>query len=102
MTKMTTAILVAAGFILGGPAAAGDAAAGKELAMGSCADCHGEDGAGDEDYPAVAGMAEADFIKAMKAYADGTNKASPKMTKEAKKLNDTQLADLAAYYASLK
>ena len=102
MNKLTTAILIAAGVILAGPAAAGDAAAGKELAMGSCADCHGEDGAGDEDYPALAGMAEADFIKAMKAYADGTNKASPKMTKEAKKLSDAQLADMAAFYASLK
>ena len=102
MNTLTTAILIAAGIILAGPAAAGDAAAGKELAMGSCADCHGEDGAGDEDYPALAGMAEADFIKAMKAYADGTNKASPKMTKEAKKLSDAQLADMAAYYASLK
>ena len=102
MTRLTTAILIAAGVILAGPAAAGDAAAGKELALGSCADCHGEDGAGDADYPAVTGMTEADFIKAMKAYADGSNKASPKMTKEAKKLNDAQLADLAAYYASLK
>ena len=102
MNKLTTAILIAAGIILAGPAAAGDTAAGKELAMGSCADCHGEDGAGDEDYPALAGMAEADFIKAMKAYADGTNKASPKMTKEAKKLSDAQLADLAAFYAALK
>jgi len=102
MSRLATAILVTAGVILTGPAMAGDAAAGKELAMGSCADCHGEDGAGDEDYPAVAGMAEADFIKAMKAYADGSNKASPKMTKEAKKLSDAQLADLAAYYASLK
>ena len=102
MRRLTTAILVAAGVILAGPAVAGDAAAGKELAMGSCADCHGEDGAGDDDYPAIAGMAEADFIKAMKEYADGTRKDSPKMTKEAKKLNDAQLADMAAFYASLK
>ena len=102
MRRLTTAILVAAGVILAGPAVAGDAAAGKELAMGSCADCHGEDGAGDDDYPAIAGMAEADFIKAMKEYADGTRKDSPKMTKEAKKLNDSQLADMAAFYASLK
>ena len=102
MRRLTTAILVAAGVILAGSAVAGDAAAGKELAMGSCADCHGEDGAGDDDYPAIAGMAEADFIKAMKEYADGTRKDSPKMTKEAKKLNDSQLADMAAFYASLK
>jgi len=102
MKRLTTAILVAAGVILAGPAAAGDAAKGKELALGSCADCHGEDGAGDEDYPAVAGMTEADFVKAMKEYASGARKDSPKMTKEAKKLNDAQLADLAAFYASLK
>jgi cytochrome c553 len=81
---------------------AADVAAGKALAENACVDCHGEDGKGDADFPSVVGMSVADFAKAMKEYQDGTRKDSPKMTKEAKKLNDAQIADLAAYYATLK
>jgi cytochrome c553 len=81
---------------------AADVAAGKALAEDACMDCHGEDGKGDADFPSVVGMSVADFTKAMKEYQDGTRKDSPKMTKEAKKLNDAQIADLAAYYATLK
>ena len=83
-----------------GPAwAGGDAAAGKALSA-DCADCHGEDGKGDEDNPSIAGMAEADFIKAVKEYADGT-RSDKMMTKAAKKLSDKDVADLAAYFATL-
>jgi len=38
----------------------------------------------------------------MQEYANGTRTKSPKMTKEAKKLSAAQIADLAAYYATLK
>jgi cytochrome c553 len=98
---MAIAALVAAGVVLVPPAQAGDAAAGKVLAE-ACADCHGEDGKGDEDFPAVAGMSEADFTQAMVEYRDGTRSDSKQMTKAAKKLTDEEIADLAAYYATLK
>lgn len=102
MRRVALTMMVAAGMALAGPSLAADAAAGKALADESCADCHGEDGAGDADYPAIAGMSVDKFTKAMKEYQDGTRKKSPKMTKEAKKLSDAQLADLAAFYATLK
>jgi len=38
----------------------------------------------------------------MQEYANGTRSESPKMTKVAKKLSAEQIADLAAYYATLK
>jgi len=38
----------------------------------------------------------------MQEYANGTRTKSQKMTKEAKKLSAAQIADLAAYYATLK
>jgi len=98
--KMLPPSILACAILAAGPAwAGGDAAAGKELSA-DCADCHGEDGKGDEDFPAIAGMAEADFIKAMKEYADGT-RSDKMMAKAAKKLSDQELADLAAYYATL-
>jgi cytochrome c553 len=42
------------------------------------------------------------FSKAMQEYQDGTRTKNAKMTKEAKKLSAAQIADLAAYYATLK
>jgi len=97
---LTTALAACAAFATPGHAA--DAAAGKALAAESCADCHGEDGAGDADYPAINGMAVDKFTKAMQEYANGTRTKSAKMAKEAKKLSAAQIADLAAYYATLK
>ena len=102
MHKLTLASLLAATFVIAAPGYAADAAAGKALAGDSCADCHGEDGKGDADYPAINGMAVDKFTKAIEEYANGTRTKSPKMSKEAKKLNAAQIADLAAYYSTLK
>ena len=102
MNKLTISVLSAALLLLAGPGHAADAAKGKALSEASCADCHGEDGKGDADYPAIAGMSVDKFTKAMKEYQDGTRTKSPKMTKEAKKLSAEQIADLAAHFAALK
>jgi cytochrome c553 len=42
------------------------------------------------------------FTKAIQEYQNGTRTKSAKMTKEAKKLSAAQVADLAAYYSTLK
>jgi cytochrome c553 len=102
MNKVLITALLAAGTLIAVPGHAADPAAGKALAEASCADCHGDDGKGDADYPAINGMAVEKFTKAMQEYANGTRTKSPKMTKEAKKLSAAQIADLAAYYATLK
>lgn len=87
-------------FTAGAAWAGGDAAAGKAKAE-SCAMCHGDDGKGDEKYPAIAGMSVADFTKAMSEYRDGTRTENKMMVKAAKKLSDEDIADLAAYFSSL-
>jgi cytochrome c553 len=102
MYKTMLPVMLAALALLAAPANAADVAAGKALAEESCADCHGDDGAGDDDYPAIAGMSVEKFTKAMREYQDGTRTKNPKMIKEAKKLSAVQIADLAAYYAKLK
>jgi cytochrome c553 len=102
MNKVLITALLAVGTLISAPGYAADVAAGKALAEGSCADCHGDDGKGDADYPAINGMSVEKFTKTMQEYADGTRTKSPKMTKEAKKLSPAQVADLAAYFATLK
>lgn len=102
MNTTTLPTLLAVLIVLAVPVHAADVAAGKALAAESCADCHGDDGAGDDDYPAIAGMSTEKFTKAMREYQGGTRTKSPKMTKEAKKLSAAQIADVAAFYATLK
>mgnify|MGYP006314479617 FL=1 len=100
-TTMLPAMLAALA-LLAVPAHAADVAAGKVLAEESCIDCHGDDGAGDDDYPAITGLSVEKFTRAIQEYQNGTRTKSTKMTKEAKKVRAAQVADLAAYYATLK
>jgi cytochrome c553 len=83
-----------------GPAYSGDAAAGEALAK-KCTACHGADGKGKKDNPPIAGMAEAQFIQDMNDFKSG-KKESKSMQRTTKKLSDEDIANLAAYFGSLK
>lgn len=97
MIAMTVCLMLAAGSIQAG----GDAARGAELAV-DCADCHGEDGMGDEDNPKIAGMDEAEFVGALKGYKSGEREdESGMMADYAVDLSEQDMADLAAYFKSL-
>lgn len=101
MNKIYLSLLACAALTLSaGTALAGDAAAGKAKSE-ACADCHGDDGKGDDETPAIAGMAADKFTAAMAEYKSGARKDAM-MAKAAKKLSDEDIANLAAYYASLK
>jgi sulfide dehydrogenase cytochrome subunit len=102
MNKLTLSALLAAGVLIAAPTYAADVAAGKTIAEGGCADCHGDDGKGDDETPGIAGMAVDKFTKAMTEYQNGTRTKDAKMTKAAKKLDAAGVANVAAYYASLK
>jgi len=102
MKKLMLLALLGACTALAVPAHAADATAGKAKAEDSCADCHGEDGKGDDDSPGIAGMSVDKFTKAIQEYQNGTRTKSPKMAKEAKKLSAADIANLAAYYSTLK
>ena len=82
--------------------AAGDPARGEEL-KGECTDCHGEDGMGDEEYPRISGLEEDYLFEQLLAFKNGErpNRAEV-MLWFLEELNEQDLADLAAYYASLK
>jgi len=82
-------------------ALAGDAAAGKAKAA-MCVACHGANGiSAIPNYPNLAGQKEAYLVDAIKAYRDGTRK-NPVMSPMASALSDADVANLAAYFSSLK
>ena len=83
------------------PAAAADAAAGTTKAA-KCTVCHGLDGlAKNPDAPNLAGDSANYIRKQLGAYRSGERK-DPQMSIMAKNLSDDDIADLAAWYSSLK
>ncbi len=84
--------------------AAGDPQAGKAKSA-VCASCHGADGiALMPSYPNLAGQNEEYLVSALKAYRSKERQGgnSALMHAMAANLSDEDIANLAAYYASLK
>jgi cytochrome c553 len=96
---MTVGACALLGFVVTAQAA-GDAQAGKAKA-GACAGCHGANGEGVKPNPALAGKSESEFVAAMQDYKSG-KRANPIMKTFATPLSDQDMANLGAYYASLK
>ena len=91
-------LLLAAGAVQAG----GDPVRGQELSI-DCADCHGEDGKGDEDNPSIAGLDETKHFEILKAYKSGELVDEEEvMLMFTEELSDQDLSDLAAYYATLE
>lgn len=83
------------------PALAGDAAAGKNKAM-LCGGCHGMNGISmSPEIPNLAGQKEAYLVKAIKDYKSGMRK-NPMMSSVVASVAEADIADIAAYFASLK
>ncbi len=99
--KLIVAVMFILMLVAGAVQAGGDPAAGAALAV-DCADCHGEDGKGDEDNPPLAGLDEAYHIEQLKAFKSGSRVDEDEMMPMyAEDLSEQDMADLAAYYASL-
>lgn len=87
--------------VLSAPLMAADAAAGKAKAA-TCVACHGPEGVSvNPMWPNLAGQKEAYLAKQLKDFRDG-RRNDPVMGPMAKGLSDEDIANLAAYYASLK
>jgi cytochrome c553 len=80
--------------------AAGDPAAGKAKAA-ACAMCHGPEGQGTQVAPKLAGQDPAHFIEALQDFRSG-KRDNAMMKAQAGPLTPDDMANLAAYYASLK
>ncbi|MEY8251318.1 MAG: cytochrome c [Colwellia sp.] len=99
MKKLT--IAVAATVMMVSPAFAGDAEAGKARSM-MCSACHGVTGISAVPmYPNLAGQKEVYLAKQLKDFKSG-KRNDPTMKGMAAGLSDADVANLAAYYSSLK
>ena len=94
-------LAIAATVVMTSSAFAGDIAAGKAKSM-MCGACHGAAGVSAVPmYPNLAGQKEAYIIKQLKDFKSG-NRKGPVMAPMTMALSDADMADLAAYYSSLK
>jgi len=100
MNKLLMAA-IAATALLGAPAFAGDAAAGKTKSK-TCAACHGPDGnSGSPAFPKIAGQHYDYLVKALKRYKSGERKNAI-MSPQAANLSRRDIEDLAAYFSQQK
>ncbi len=88
-------------FSLASPVLAGEHEAGKAKSR-ACVSCHGAQGIGTLPiFPNLAGQQGEYLMIQLRAFRDGSRK-NENMNVVAKSLSDEDIADLAAYYASLK
>ena len=86
---------------LGGPALAGNPDAGKTKAEQKCAICHGPLGLSQNPgAPNLAGQPAIYLVEQLRAFRGGKRQHQV-MSIIAKPLNDDDISDLAAWYASL-
>ncbi len=97
MKKLAISLMLSLGLVVS--AQAGDAASGKQISA-ACGACHGGDGNSPAaSFPKLAGLGEKYLLKQLKDFKSG-ERANPIMAGQVAILNETQMADLAAYYAS--
>ena len=104
MNKMVTGIVIGVSLIAGSAIAAGDIAAGKAKSA-VCAACHGADGiAVIPGYPNLKGQNEQYIISSINAYKAKQRNGglAVVMQSQAAMLSDADIANIAAYYSSLK
>jgi cytochrome c553 len=100
MKRMLTVVIAASLGAIATAQAAGNVEAGKTKAA-VCVGCHGANGQGVPPNPALKGKTEDELAQALKDYKSG-KRDNAVMKAFAVPLNDQDIANLAAYYASLK
>lgn len=109
MRHMLAVLVSTTSLILVSPAiVAGDAENGKKIALEkACAGCHGVDGNSPAaTWPKIAGQGAKYLAKQLMAFRDNdlsvSGRTDPTMAGFAKNLSDSEIEDLAAYFASQK
>ena len=100
MKRMLTVVIVVTFGALATAQGAGNVEAGKAKAA-ACVACHGANGQGVPPNPALKGQTEDQLAQALKDYKSG-KRSNAVMKAFAGPLNDQDIANLAAYYASMK
>jgi cytochrome c553 len=100
MMKSILLGLVAGAVLFAATANAGDAAIGKAKSA-ACIACHGSAGISPTPiWPNLAGQKEQYLVAQLKAFKEGTRQ-NAQMAPMVASLSDEDMANLAAYYASL-
>ena len=99
MSKLLAAIIFTLMMATAPAWAGGDVAAGETKAA-NCAGCHGAAGEGMGDNPAIAGLDAEEHFKMLQEYKAAT-RGEAMMQMFCAQLSEEDMADLAAYYASL-
>ena len=86
--------------LLHSAAQAAEAVSRAALLASTCASCHGTDGQGMGDNPALAGKPAADMLKTLQAFAAGTVE-SVVMGRLAAGYSEAELQAVAEYFAGL-
>ncbi len=104
MNKIMTGIILASALFSGATLAAGDPAVGKSKSA-VCGACHGADGISLMDgYPNLKGQNSTYIVSSLKGYRSKQRNGglAAVMQAQAMMLSDDDIANLAAYYSSLK
>jgi cytochrome c553 len=97
-----SAAFILAATCAAGPAFAADPAAGKKVAQGTCAVCHGVDGiAKVPDAPHLAGENVEYLVRQLKAFKSGERKHE-QMSIIAQSLDDAAMENVSAWYSQIK
>jgi len=65
----------------------------------SCASCHGTNGRGSDEIPALAGRSKADLVTVLQEFKAGKRKTATIMHQHAKGYSDAQLERIAEYFS---
>ncbi len=99
MRALTSTLVLA---LLAGTASAGDIVAGRTKAGAACAVCHGPNGMSMQpNVPHLAGQPEMYLVEQLRNYRSG-KRAHEVMSVIAKPLTDTEIDNLAAWYAAMQ
>jgi cytochrome c553 len=97
-----SAAFILAALCAAGPAFAADPAAGKKVAQGTCAVCHGVDGiAKVPDAPHLAGENVEYLVRQLKAFKSGERKHE-QMSIIAQSLDAAAMENVSAWYSQIK
>jgi cytochrome c553 len=100
MMRTTTVAITAVLLLLAGNIkAAGDIKRGENLAY-DCISCHGMEGEGNFESPAIAGLDAEYIIDRLRNFCKGAESIDGMMNTYTEDRSDQELQDLAAYWAS--
>lgn len=97
---ITTTITMCLLLLTGSIQAAGNVEKGEDLSY-DCISCHGMEGEGNFETPAIAGLDEDYIFEQLKDFCDGERQSMDDMMSfYTEERSDQEMRDLAAYWAS--